>query len=262
MSRNYVSLSIIIPAYNEENHIKTCLDSIAAQTIRPHEVIVVDNGSSDNTAKIARSYDFVRVVTEQRRGIAYARDAGFNAAVSSFLGRIDADTMLPPDWVERVQTFYMHKSHQTFALTGGATFRNIPFPRLSGQMQKYLAFRLSWLALSHHILWGSNMVVPRKAWDEVKAYVCHAPVIHEDIDLAIHLHRQKVRIIYQPSLSVSAVLKRIYSDQDKLWFNLKWWPRTLKRHGKKRWPITLVAAFMVYACASLTRLFSAERTHR
>lgn len=259
MSHNNVSLSIIIPAYNEQDHIKDCLDAIATQTIRPDEVIVVDNASTDATAKIAKSYPFVRLIHEPRRGIAYARDAGFNAASSTYLGRIDADTVVPTDWVQQIHEFYAVKANRSVALTGGATFRNVPAPRLAGWAQKQLAFRMSWLALGHHILWGSNMAVPSKSWTKVKGEVCHAPVIHEDIDLAIHLHRRGVKIVYKPKLQVNAALKRIYSDQNQLWFNLKWWPRTLKRHNKKRWPITFTAALTVYVLALITHLFSSER---
>lgn len=251
----YKSLSIIIPAYNEEIHIKACLESVAAQTVSPDEVIVVDNGSSDSTARLARRFKFVKVIYESERGIAPARDAGFNAAKSDYLGRIDADTILPDDWVKRVKEFYANDGNKDAALTGGAVFRNIPHPQLASWLQAQLAFRMSRLALGHHILWGSNMVVPRHAWQKTRGSVCHSPVMHEDIDLAIHLHNKGFNIRYDPKLKVNAYLKRVYSGQDRLWFNLKWWPRTLKRHNKIGWPITLLAAACVYMLAVFARIF-------
>lgn len=262
MSNRLISLSIIIPARNEENHLKLCLDAIKHQTVLPDEVIVVDNDSTDQTVRVAQNYPFVKLVSEKRRGIAYARDRGFNSAKARFIARIDSDTILPPDWVERVKIFYGYKTNSQLALTGGATFRNMPFPGLAGWLQEQLAFRMSWLALSHHILWGSNMVIPKSSWEKVKGQVCHVPIIHEDIDIAIHLHRLGVKIVYLPSLKVSTILKRIYTDQSKLWFNLKWWPRTLKRHGKKRWVIALFAAICVYSLARITGLLTKERAYR
>ena len=98
-------VSIVIPAYNEERYLPACLDAIAAQTIKPFEVIVVDNNSSDSTAKIAAQYPFVRVVNEPRRGIGFARNAGFNAAAGDIIGRIDADTHVPASWVAKVQDY-------------------------------------------------------------------------------------------------------------------------------------------------------------
>lgn len=230
-----------------------------AQNVLPDEIIVVDNGSSDNTVKIVRKFSKVRLIKEKRRGIAYARDAGFNAAKSDYLGRIDADSVLPNEWVRCVKEFYRVSKNKDAALTGGATFRNMPLPRFAGWLQKQLAFRMSWIALGHHILWGSNMVVPKSAWQKVGSEVCHAPVIHEDIDMAIHMRESGVKIVYKIQLRVSTILKRVYSDQDKLWFNLKWWPRTLKRHGKKGWVVTLGAAGGVYVLAKITSWLTKER---
>ena len=103
------------------------------------------------------------------------------------------------------------------------------------------------------------MAIPRSAWEKVRDKVCPLPYIHEDIDLAIHLHEQHVPIKYLPHLQVSAVLKRVLTERDKLWPNLKWWPRTLRRHHKKRWVIALYAAGSVYVLALFTRLITDRR---
>src|SRR5687767_1835934 len=92
-------VSLVIPAYNEESHLRACLDAVAAQTVRPFEVIVVDNNSTDTTVAIARSYSFVAVMHESQQGIVYARNAGFNAARGDIIARIDADTHLSPNWI-------------------------------------------------------------------------------------------------------------------------------------------------------------------
>jgi glycosyltransferase involved in cell wall biosynthesis len=248
-----LTLSIIIPAYNEEDHIKLCLNSIAAQSTPADGVIVVDNNSVDATAAIAGGYPFVRLIKEKQQGIVFARDTGFNAATTQLIGRIDADTVLPPDWVAKVKAFYAKPRNQKKVLTGGAVFRNMPMPRLAGWFQKQLAFRLNWLALGHHIVWGSNMVIPRTVWETVRDKICRVPFIHEDIDLAMHVHEQKVPITYQPKLLVSAVMRRVLTDRDKLWPNLKWWPRTLRWHRKKRWPIAAYGAGSVYLMSLLVR---------
>src|SRR5579885_2998873 len=97
-----LTLSIVIPVYNEEHHIKACLDAIATQTVKPDEVIVVDNNCTDNTVKIAKTYSFVKVVPEPVQGRTAARNCGFNTATCDIIGRIDADSILLPNWVERV----------------------------------------------------------------------------------------------------------------------------------------------------------------
>lgn len=249
-----LTLSIIIPAYNEEDHLKSCLEAVGRQTVLPDEVIVVDNNSTDRTADVARQYSFVRVVPEGRQGIVYARNAGFDAANSDLIGRIDADTILPADWVARVKAFYGKPKNARSVLTGGAMFRNMPAPRLTGWLQDLLAFWLNRLALGHHIVWGSNMVMPAAAWQDVKSRVCDMPYIHEDIDLAIHLHELGTPIMYKRKLLVSAVLRRVLTDRHNLWPNLKWWPRTLRRHNKKTWPLTVLGAGYVYLLAQVIRM--------
>ncbi len=101
-----LSLSLVIPAYNEERHLAACLDAVSRQAVMPSEVIVVDNNSTDRTAEIARSYPFVRVVQEPRQGIVFARNAGFDAARGDIIGRIDADTIIPSDWTKHVLAFF------------------------------------------------------------------------------------------------------------------------------------------------------------
>jgi glycosyltransferase involved in cell wall biosynthesis len=94
-----LTLSIVIPVYNEQCHLKACLDAIANQTESPDEVIVVDNNSTDRTLAIAESYPFVKILKEKKQGVLAVRTKGFNSARSSIIGRIDADTVLPPGWV-------------------------------------------------------------------------------------------------------------------------------------------------------------------
>lgn len=95
------AISVVIPALNEEREIGECLKSLACQTYSEFEVIVVDNGSTDATASIAQAYG-AQVIEELGRGIARARQAGFVAARGEVIASTDADTVVPPDWVERI----------------------------------------------------------------------------------------------------------------------------------------------------------------
>ncbi len=222
------------------------MDAIAVQTDRPDEVIVVDNNSNDATAEIARSYKFVRLLRESRQGVVFARDCGFNAAKSSLLGRIDADTVLPPDWVERVKGFYADQQHSTYALTGGCFFYNVRCPRLARWWQGQIAFRANRLLMGHYILFGSNMAMPQHLWKSVKDKVCHIPDVHEDLDLAIHVHEFGYEITYLENLRVGVKMRRVRSNQAELWSNMMWWPRTLRKHGKRTWPLGLLGALILY----------------
>lgn len=256
MNKKALTLSIVIPAYNEEHHLKRCLDAIAKQTVKPDEVIVVNNNSADGTAKIAKGYPFVKVIDEKRQGVVFARDIGFDTASSDIIGRIDADTILPPDWVSYVKRFYGNERRQDSAWTSGCYYYNVRLPRFFGWVQSLIVFRMNQMLLGHHILWGSNMALTREQWQAVRGMVCHRTDIHEDIDLAIHLHRLGHGIVYEPRHRVGAKLRRVRSHRNDLWENLQWWPRSLRVHHIKGWVISwAVGVGLVYLCSPIPIMF-------
>jgi len=180
-------LFIIVLAYNEEEYLGPCLESIKQQIYPPEEVIVVNNNSTDKTIKIARSFPFVQLLNEKEQGMIPARNAGFNVAKGDLLARIDADTRLPVDWVVRVHDILDTQVNTIRGVSGpqylyavsNKTTRKI----LSDITSKYGFFGISKLLLGHETLFGSNMVITKKAWQKVKKEVCHDSYeVHEDID--------------------------------------------------------------------------------
>ncbi len=245
MSQKTLTLSIVIPAYNEEDHIGACLDAIAAQTVMPNEVIVVDNNSTDKTVEIAQKYPFVTVIQEKTRGIVYGRDAGFNAAHSQLIGRIDADTHLPRGWVAYALRFMEH--HPEGILTGGSHFYDLHLPGFFGWLQGQLAFRANRFIMGYYITWGSNMMFWRHQWEAIRPTVCHDNAIHEDMDLAIHLHQKGYRITYHAGWKVG-IDSRLHSRHGRSTHMkyLRMWPQTLRTHHFKRAWLGTVGAYAVY----------------
>jgi glycosyltransferase involved in cell wall biosynthesis len=254
-----LALSLIIPAYNEEQHLKACLDSVSAQTRLPDEVIVVDNNSTDKTAQIAKNYPFVRLISEKQQGIVYARNAGFNTARYPLLGRIDSDSILPRDWVEQIFKFYEQYDPKTVCITGGGKHYNVPLPRIGRWVFDLLAFRVNRVVLGHHFLFGSNMVIPKPVWSKIKSKVCLRTDIHEDIDIAIHVHEIGAKIVYESKFLVGIKLRRVFHDHDKLWGVLMLWPQSLKIHHHKLWVTGWLGAILLYALTPL--LYPIEGLH-
>lgn len=240
------TLTLIIPAYNEENHIRACLDSVAAQSVAPDEVIVINNNSTDSTARIANEYPFVTVINEKQQGIVFSRNAGFNAATGDIIARIDADTVLPRYWVKRIRKYYAEPANHNCAITGSGVAYNIRLKRLSGWLFNHIAYRLNRVILGHYILWGSNMAFLRAQWLDIKDDICLRDDIHEDLDLSIHLHRKGYKIDYRPSLQVKVVLKRIYHDRNQLHMHMRRWPQTLHVHKYKLWWMGIVGNTILF----------------
>lgn len=89
-------ISVVIPAYNAAPYLAATLNSVFEQTLRPAEVIVVDDGSTDDTVAIARGFD-VRVISLSNRRAAAARNAGTYAASGEYIAYMDADDLWLPD---------------------------------------------------------------------------------------------------------------------------------------------------------------------
>jgi glycosyltransferase involved in cell wall biosynthesis len=89
-------VSVVIPVFNGERFLAEAIESVLAQDYRPIEVIVIDDGSTDASGEIARSYDDVVVLGSAHDGAAAARNLGADRAVGSFLTFLDADDLMAP----------------------------------------------------------------------------------------------------------------------------------------------------------------------
>src|SRR6201987_6545220 len=96
-------VSILIPAYNAEEWIAETIQSAIAQTCPRKEIIVVDNGSSDRTAEVARRFASkeVVIISTENQGAAAARNHAFQLSQGDYIQWLDADDLLAPDKIER-----------------------------------------------------------------------------------------------------------------------------------------------------------------
>lgn len=218
-----MKVSLVIPTFNEEAYLERCLQSVRAQTIAVSEIIVVDNNSADKTQEIARNYK-AKLLVETKQGIVFARNRGFNAAKGEIIARIDADTQLDIDWVERVIKDFNNKD--IVAVTGVGTFYDLPLKKIHSNTHEFIYYKGSKLLLGYEVLWGSNMALRKSAWRQVKSKVCLDTNIHEDIDLSYHLSKIG-KIMLDKNLRVS-VSSRSMKDIEKAIEHLKMWPKIHK----------------------------------
>ncbi|MES2425757.1 MAG: glycosyltransferase family 2 protein [Bacteroidota bacterium] len=102
MSIDEIKVSIIIPAYNSEQYIAETIKSAMAQTWRNKEIIIVDDGSTDNTLQIAKSFESlgVKIIHQPNKGAAAARNIGLATATGTYIQFLDADDLLSSDKIE------------------------------------------------------------------------------------------------------------------------------------------------------------------
>mgnify|MGYP005781662729 CR=1 FL=1 len=97
---NKIKVSVIVPVYNVEQYLEKCLDSLVRQTLNEIEIIVVDDGSQDNSRKIAEAFrekypNKVYFFYKENEGLGEARNFGLDYAKGEYIGFVDSD-----DWVD------------------------------------------------------------------------------------------------------------------------------------------------------------------
>lgn len=200
-SRAPLFISVVIPAYNEEAVLGACLCALSGQDYPgPCEVIVVDNASADGTAAVARSWG-ARVVSEPRRGIACARQAGCAVARGAILAGTDADTVVPPNWLSAIaRRFQEHP--EAIAAAGYFRLRDGPvlarvLTRVGDALSPAIARCLPWA-------WnfcGNNYAVRASAFRAVGGFNPALPY-GEDVDLCLRLRRLG-KVVYAPEMRVT-----------------------------------------------------------
>ena len=99
-----MKISVIIPSWNRADQLVAALDSVCTQSVAPHEIIVVDDGSTDNTRELlARHYPDVRYIFQQNKGVSHARNTGITAAGGDWIALLDSDDRWKPCKLERQQ---------------------------------------------------------------------------------------------------------------------------------------------------------------
>lgn len=195
-------VTVVIPARDDAVLLDRCLRALARQTRAPAEVIVVDNASTDATGEVARAHT-ATVVEEDRVGIWAAAAAGYDAARSPIIARLDADSVPPTDWVEKVAAG-LQRRPSSVAITGWGVFEDLPRPVGVPVAALYLGayYVLGHAAAARPVLWGSNMALRRTAWHEVRDRVHRwEREVHDDMDLALALGPRSA-VSFDPRLVV------------------------------------------------------------
>ena len=238
MSPRSATLSVVVPAFNEEAYIGDCLRSLLHQIDQIDEVIVVDNGSTDGTrsivADIAGSCDKVRLLTERRRGVIPARNTGLGAASAEILARIDADTYVDPGWAQAIRTFFS-TNHEYDAATGPFSYHDGPNFRWRDRLPGKAADRpdrSAWRPYGGGV-YGANMAIRREVWHSLRDDLHDRPDIWEDADLNAALFRcqRKRALLYGMAARVSA--RRFLTSPRSFWTYTRRGPTTLRLNGMR-----------------------------
>jgi glycosyltransferase involved in cell wall biosynthesis len=231
------TVSIVIPAYNEERTIRACVAATLEQTVPADEIIVVNNKSTDNTAAMldALATEFpdapLRVIDQnEQQGITPTRNAGFNAATGEVIGRIDSDSILEPEWVAEVKNVFSDPT--VGAATGPMIYYDMPLRRFGARADDNVRRALLKLTKEYHFVFGSNMAIRASAWRDVRDHVCNDAdrEMHEDVDLGIHLFDRGHKIVYAPKMISGMSARRLDANPLDYLRYVRRWEKTYDHH--------------------------------
>ncbi|WP_027661344.1 glycosyltransferase family 2 protein [Salinispora fenicalii] len=193
-------LSIVVPFYNVGDYIRDCVESLARQTFQDYEVVMVDDGSQDNSADIAHAYasrdSRFRVVTQENLGLGPARNTGTRHSVGEYITFVDSDDLVPP-YAYQSMVSSLDSSGSSFV--GGNARR---FNNASGVKKSYLQnLVFTGDKKATHILENTVLALDRMVWNKVyrrsfwDEFELEFPAIrYEDYPVTLKAHLDAVTV--------------------------------------------------------------------
>ena len=193
--RKTPTIDVVIPAYNAAQFIEPTLQSVLAQTLLPRKIIVVDDGSTDQTVDIVEGFQSERIelISVEHGGLAYARNLGIRASQADYIAFLDADDLWHVDKLKaQLEAFITNpeaKAAYSYALSCDeqgivstqSEYTNSPFP--PGQFVQEL---LAWNNLSGS---GSSVIVEAYFLRSNNLFFDEEMVFAEDFDLWVRMAR-------------------------------------------------------------------------
>ncbi len=190
------SIGLYVPCYNAAKYLPEVLPALLNQTLKPNEIIVVNDGSTDDTEAVARSFG-IRVINHpQNRGLAATRNTAIRNLPYTWIASVDADVVAEPDWL--VQMYRLVSRDLTVACGG----------RLKERFESSIAdqWRAHYMAQSWGddevhppFLFGCNTTIPRNALLASGLYNETFKRNGEDVDLSGKLKNAGIRLQYTPA---------------------------------------------------------------
>ena len=187
-----LKISVIVCAHNEARYLPACLHSLLAQTRVPHELLVINNASTDATRAVAEEIAHVRVVDEPRKGLVVARETGRLAATGDILAYLDADCRAPLTWLERIECRFQ-RDPALIAVTGPYRFYDWDlWGRCLIRAYDFTVAPATQVLVKHllrlgTIFYGGNFAVRRQALEQIGGFDTSIEFHGEDTNLGRRL---------------------------------------------------------------------------
>jgi glycosyltransferase involved in cell wall biosynthesis len=240
-------VSVVIPCYNQAQFLARAVESALAQTHPPLDVIVVDDGSTDDTLQVARGYP-VRIISQRRQGVCAAVNNGVAACAGDFFLRLDADDELEPTYVEETLA----------ALRGspGAAFAYTEFVHFGARTGSYPVEEFSAESLAERNYVHASALMRTSAFRAVGGYdprMTNARCEDWDLWLAFADRGFAGILVRRPLLRYRA--HRAASRNTLAWTSGQFWARNLRMVARLQdnHPVLFAPRALVHRLARLPR---------
>lgn len=195
-------VSIIVPIYNVEDYLRECIESVINQTYRNLEIILVDDGSPDNSGNICEEYakqdNRIRVIHKENGGLSDARNAGLDRANGAYISFVDSDDVVNENFIQ-VLLFNLMDSEASIAICDFAAFSSelpvsgVPDKKVELYTGEYMLNSLYAIKWVPKCVVAWNKLYKRSVWDGLRYAV---GVLHEDEYIIHELYAKVPSVIY------------------------------------------------------------------
>lgn len=235
-----MKISVVIPVYNEEKHIRACLNALVQNTRKPDEILLADGGSTDRTRKLAARFPEVTILDNPRRTAAAGRNVGIRHARGDVIAFTDGDCIVAKNWLEEIE-----KTFLAFHPDGiGGRVETAP---AENEFEEYWG-RLAWKLIMNFgdkayqirkktlndAFVTANCAYTRKLLVKLKGFDLWFANNAEDIDLCWRALDRKAKLVYVPSAVIYAhSVTTLEGIMQKSFRNGVSSSKLQKRYGKK-----------------------------
>jgi GT2 family glycosyltransferase len=224
--------TVVIPAYNAANHIEACLIALNHQTVpkERYQIIVVDDGSTDETADIVKRFD-VKYIHQPNAGPASARNLGAQIADGEIILFTDSDCVAEKDWIE--QMVLPFEDSNVAGVKGAYRTHQRQLAARFAQIEFEDRYDLLLESDSIDMLDTYSAAIRKSVFDEMKGFDESFPVANnEDTDLSYRLCASGYKIVFSPK----AIVYHTHPDSLKKYLTIKFWRGYWRLVVYKRFP--------------------------
>ena len=188
-------VSLYIPCFNASGYLKECLEAVLKQTYPIYEILVIDDGSTDDTLKIASTFSVRCISNERNLGLAAVRNIAIRQAKGDLIASLDADCSPDPFWLQRLMEDI---TDERIAGAGGRVLEKegglADIWRKNHMPQDWGKDRI----INPQFLYGANTLFRKNSLEAVGLYNEEYKTNNEDVDISTRLRQKGFSLVYDP----------------------------------------------------------------